>query len=209
MIDTKDKIMETAERLFAEQGYAATSLRQIIGSAEVNLASIHYHFGSKERLLDELIHVKADQVNRARLALLDEIESKSAGAEPAVEDILRAFVLPTADKASADPMFARLMGRIHAEGLMPAIIQRHFYPTAQRFVAALRRALPELPEAEFLWRVHFMMGAMSHTLCGTPIFPMASEDVHGRLERLVRFLSAGFRAPGPPQPARNGEEKSL
>ncbi|HTS62361.1 MAG TPA: TetR/AcrR family transcriptional regulator [Candidatus Acidoferrales bacterium] len=202
MIHTKDKIIEAAERLFAEQGYASTSLRQIIAEAAVNLASVHYHFGSKERLLDDLVHRKADPVNQARLSLLDASESKAAGRPLSVEQILNAFLLPTAKAASADPTFVRLMGRIHAEGLMPAIVQKHFLPTAQRFVSALRRALPDLPEAEFLWRVHFMMGAMSYTMCGTPIFPAAIEDFHSRMEKLVRFLSAGFRAP-----AGNGEEK--
>ena len=48
MIDTKQKILDAAEQLIAEQGYAATSLRQIIAEAGVNLASIHYHFGSKD-----------------------------------------------------------------------------------------------------------------------------------------------------------------
>jgi AcrR family transcriptional regulator len=71
MIDTRDKILLTAEQLFAEQGYAATSLRQIIGKAGVNLAAVHYHFGSKEELLDELVHRKAEPVNQERLLRLD------------------------------------------------------------------------------------------------------------------------------------------
>jgi hypothetical protein len=90
------------------------------------------------------------------------------------------------------------MGRIHSEGLMPGIVQKHFHPTAKRFLAALRRAAPGLPEAEFGWRVHFMMGAMAHTMCSTPIFPASSEDFHGRMRKLVTFLSAGFLAPANP-----------
>ena len=201
MFDTPDKILHTAEQLFAEQGFAATSLRQIIGKAEVNLAAIHYHFGSKESLLDALIHRKADRVNQERIARLDHLEAQSVSKPPAVEQILEAFFAPTADAAAANPLFVRVMGRIHAEGLMPGIVQKHFQPTVQRFITALRRALPDLPEAEFLWRVHFMMGAMAHTMCGTPLFPAAAEDYHGRMRKLVTFLSAGFRAPASP----NGE----
>ncbi|HTP35793.1 MAG TPA: TetR/AcrR family transcriptional regulator [Candidatus Acidoferrales bacterium] len=203
MTETKEKILEAAERLFAEQGYAATSLRQIIAGAGVNLAAVHYHFGSKERLLDDLVARKADPVNQARIAMLNCLETKAAGAPVPVEEILRAFFVPAADAASVDPMFVRIMGRIHAEGLLPSIVQKHFQPTGQRFFDALRRTLPGLPEPEFRWRVHFMIGAMSHTMCGTPVFPSAPEDFHSRMERLVRFLSAGFRAPAP-----NGEEMS-
>ena len=55
MTETQDKILDTAERLIGEQGYAATSLRQIIAEAGVNLAAVHYHFGSKEELLDAVV----------------------------------------------------------------------------------------------------------------------------------------------------------
>jgi AcrR family transcriptional regulator len=195
MKDTKEKILDTAERLFAERGYAATSLRQIIASAKVNLAAIHYHFGSKEDLLDHLVHRKAVTVNQERLARLDRLEACSDVRPPCVEAILQAFFLPTADVAEANPLFVRVMGRIHSEGLMPGIVQKHFHATAKRFMAALRRALPELPEAEFLWRVHFMVGAMAHTMSGTPIYPGPPEDFHSRMRRLVTFLAAGFRAP--------------
>jgi AcrR family transcriptional regulator len=201
MIDTKEKIMETAAKLFAEQGYAATSLRQIIAEAGVNLAAVHYHFGSKEELLDELVHRRAEPVNEERMARLERLESQPEGVPPSVNDILWAFLEPTAIAAEQNPIFVQVMGRIHAEGLMPAIVQKHFRPTAERFLSALRLALSDLPEQELQWRVHFMMGAMSQTMCGTPVFALASEDFHSRMRRLVRFLSAGFRAP-----AEDGEE---
>jgi hypothetical protein len=64
-------------------------------------------------------------------------------------------------------------------------------------VAALQRAVPELPQEELMWRVHFMVGAMAHTMCRVPIFPQLAGDVTDmgpRLKRLVTFLGAGFRA---------------
>ena len=82
---------------------------------------------------------------------------------------------------------------------MPQIVQKHFRPTTGRFLAALRRALPDLPQEELMWRVHFMVGAMAHTMCGAPVFPGVSADPTAdfplRMKRLVAFLSAGFRAP--------------
>src|SRR5437879_1658789 len=105
MIDTRERILQTAEKLFAEQGYAATSLRQIIGKAGVNVAAIHYHFGSKEDLLDELVHRKAEPVNRERLVRLDRVEAIANGRPPSVEEILAAFLTPTAEVAEANPLF--------------------------------------------------------------------------------------------------------
>lgn len=198
MIGTKQRILDTAERLFGERGYDATSLRHIIADAGVNLAAVHYHFGSKEELLDEVVRRKAGPVNEVRLALLDRIEAEAGRRPPAVEKVLEAFLGPMAEAAERNPQFVRLMGRMHAEGLIPEILRKHFQPVVARFLAALRRALPGLPEPEFLWRIHFMIGAMAHTMCGPPEFPRAAPgDFQSRIARLVVFLSAGFRARTP------------
>src|SRR5262249_10714975 len=190
----------TAERLFAEKGYDATSLREIISAAGVNLAAIHYHFGSKEEMLDELIRRKAAPLNEQRLALLDQVEVEAGPSQLTVESVLRAFLLPMCI-AQRHPQFVRLMGRIHAEGMMPDIMRRHFQTVVVRFLAALRRALPALPEQELAWRVHFMIGAMAHAMCVSPALPAATPlDFPGRIERLIAFLSAGFRAPLAPAP---------
>jgi AcrR family transcriptional regulator len=198
MIDTKQKILDTAERLFSSQGYDATSLRHIIAEAGVNLAAIHYHFGSKDELLDELIMRKAGPVNRERMARLDQVEAEAAGRRPSLEKVLEAFLLPMSEAADRNPQFVRLMGRIHAEGLMQSVVRRHFQEIIARFFSAMRKAVPELPEQEFLWRVHFMVGAMAHTMCGAPDYTWASldpSDFQTRMARLVTFLSGGFRAP--------------
>jgi AcrR family transcriptional regulator len=190
MTDTRQKILDSAERLIAENGYSATSLRQIIGEAGVNLASVHYHFGSKEELLNELVKRKAEPVNQERLALLDSYIKDAQGAPIPMEKLLRAFLSPMGRKANDNPQFVRVMGRIMVEGLLPAVVQKNFQPVLTRFTSAMRQSLPHLSDEEFEWRVHFMIGAMAHTMCGVP-----HGDFEARLERLVVFLSAGFRAP--------------
>jgi AcrR family transcriptional regulator len=205
MTETQEKILDTAERLIGEQGYGSTSLRQIINEAGVNLAAVHYHFGSKEELLEAVVGRKAGPVNEARAAALTRVE-RAAGSGPLdVEKVLDSFLAPMVEVAGKNPQFVRLMGRIYAEGLMPRVVQKHFRATTDRFLAALRRALPELPQEELMWRVHFMVGAMAHTMCGAPMFPGLGEepaDYSQRMKRLVAFLSAGFRAP-----AAGGKEK--
>src|SRR5215469_11636466 len=113
MIDTRRKLIETAESLFADQGYSSVSLRQIIAEAGVNLASVHYHFGSKEELLDAVIAPKAQMVNEDRLARLARLAPDEAGRLP-LAGILDAFLIPMADAAQRNPEFVRLMGRIHS-----------------------------------------------------------------------------------------------
>jgi len=197
MTDTKEKILDTAERLIGEQGYAATSLRHIIAQAGVNLAAVHYHFGSKEDLLDAVVARKATPVNDARIAWLERVETEAGNGPLEVEKVLESFFLPTVEVAIRNPGFVRLMGQMLAEGMMPRIVEKHFQATGLRFVGALRRAVPELPQEELMWRIHFMVGAMAHTMCRAPIFPELAGDVTNmepRLKRLVTFLAAGFRA---------------
>lgn len=196
MIDTKQKILDTAEKLFAEQGYGATSMRQIIAEACVNLASIHYHFGSKEELLDGIIQRKAGPVNEARLAMLDRVLARSG--PPELEEILHAFLWPVAKAADQNDQFVRFMGRLFSEGLLTNVVHKHFHEVMMRFLSAMRAALPGLPEEEFLWRFQFMIGALSHTMCGAQKFRETLGLTGGfeeRLDRLARFVAAGFRAP--------------
>src|SRR5262252_2657033 len=127
MTDTKERILDTAERLFAERGYGATSLRSIIAAAKVNLAAVHYHFHSKQELLDAVLTRRIEPLNRERIALLDELERSAGDGAPPLEAILSALIEPPL-RLSRDPSFAtfvKLMGRIYAEGDVP-LIRRHF-----------------------------------------------------------------------------------
>lgn len=208
MNNTKERILDTAERLFAAQGYAATSLRSIIAEAGVNLAAVHYHFHSKEALLEAVILRRSLPANQARLALLDRFEKEAGGNPIPLEKVIEAFVAPTfrmsRDPESGGMVFMKLLGRLHAEGdLLPRILASQFGDVLQRFGSALRAALPDLPLEELFWRLNLAIGALAQTLRGGSkaletisdlSFPFNSETA---LERLVAFLSAGFRAPVP------------
>jgi AcrR family transcriptional regulator len=190
MNDTKEKLLDAAERLIGEHGFAATSLRQIISEAGANLASVHYHFGSKDELLDAVVMRRASPVNDRRLALLDSYEAEAAGGAVPVPRILEAFLLPMAQAAGRNPQFVRVMGRIVAEGMILSVVEKNFHELLFRFSAALRKSLPALSDEEFRWRMLFMQGAMAHAMCGTP-----GSDFERRIGLLVRFLSGGFDAP--------------
>ncbi|MCZ6663464.1 MAG: TetR family transcriptional regulator, partial [Actinobacteria bacterium] len=75
-VETKERIVRAAEILFAKEGYAGTSLRQITESAGVNIAAVNYHFGSKENLLIEILDRVVGPINAERLLLLDEAQAE-------------------------------------------------------------------------------------------------------------------------------------
>src|SRR6185295_9673608 len=111
--DTKQRILDVAERLFAEQGFAGTSLRSIIADAEVNLAAVHYHFRSKEALLEAVLIRRIGPLNEQRLTLLDQF-----GKTPELEEVLTAMFDPTIRMflgSGEGRIFGRLVGRLHSE----------------------------------------------------------------------------------------------
>jgi len=204
--ETKEKILDSAEKLFARDGFPATSLRAITADAGVNLAAVHYHFGSKDALVEAVFTRRLEPLNQERLTLLDAVETSSEATSP--EKILEAFVGPPLrllrDEKRGGATFMRLMGRTLTEPSQQVqeIFIRQFREIAGRFTAALKHALPGLPPEEIFWRMHFSIGAMAHTMSDTFRLRLISgglcdsADVDATIHRLVTFLSAGMQAPG-------------
>jgi AcrR family transcriptional regulator len=197
MTDTKAKILDAAECLFAAKGYDATSLRHIISEAGVNLAAVHYHFGSKEELLQAVVLRRAGPVNERRLALLTEAETEAGRGAPPLGRVLESFLLPMAEMAAEHPQMIKLMGRLHMEGLMPSIRKRHFQMVIDRFEPAMRRVLNGLTEEEFEWRMRFMVGAVGAAMFAPPESQTdrAGGDYRVLVARLLTFLQGGLSAP--------------
>jgi AcrR family transcriptional regulator len=205
--DTKQRILDTAERLFGDNGFDSTSLRTIIAEAKVNLAAIHYHFHSKEALLDAVILRRLEPINRQRLEMLDACERAAGDGSPSLEAVIEAFLAPPFRLASNHQngkSFARLMGRtLTAEKSLVPRLKQYMSEMLGRFMQALQKAVPDLPKQELLWRMQFMGGAMAITLLRGKDLELISEglcdtsDVEGTLRRLVDFAAAGFRAPLP------------
>jgi AcrR family transcriptional regulator len=191
MNDTKQKILDAAERLIAQQGYAGTSLRQIISEAGVNLAAVHYHFGSKEELLGAVVDRKVGPVNEKRVAILERMTAEAKRKPLPVERVLQAFLEPMGETAGQNPQFVRVMGRLVVEGLLPSVLERNFKDVQGRFTGALRAATPHLTDEEFGWRMEFMIGLIAHTMTSS-----AHTGFAARIEWLIAFLSGGFSAPG-------------
>jgi AcrR family transcriptional regulator len=209
---TKDIILDTAEKLYADKGFTGTSLRAIMKTAGVNMASVHYHFGSKEALIEAVIRRRTGPIIAARLAGLDRLEAASSAPLPA-EKIVEAFLRPVAELFASDPadtFLPRLLGRVVMEAghELRDIITTTFGEMDRRFGAALKRALPDLDENAVYWRMHFMIGAMAFSIA-VP-HPHCTEDhmqfdivsdPNEFLDDLVQFVTHGMLAPRP-EPAR-------
>jgi AcrR family transcriptional regulator len=204
--DTKDRILDVAERLFADQGFAATSLRQITAEAEVNLAAVNYHFKTKEALLSAVIERTLAPINRRRMELLDELVASAHGGAPELKAAVRAFVLPAfeAKCANARSMkhFPRLMARVMAEpGEWAApVLLPTLKDMTNRFMPIFQRAMGVQSRTTVLWGAQFSIGCMTrcliapefiHTITGEHLPPEGSEQI---LDRLVCFIVGGMKA---------------
>lgn len=203
-MNTKDRILDTAERLFAHDGFEATSLRAITAEAGVNLAAVNYHFQSKEALVQAVIGRRMGPVNERRLALLDAYESEAGGDPVPLEKIMEAFLRPVVEMVGSQAhVFAPVIGRLYTEpgDFAVQLFKQQFEPMARRFMPAFQRALPDIPRVELAWRIHFVIGAMAHTMGASKLLKVMSDgqsdvsDVEGTLARLNTFVLAGLKAP--------------
>ena len=212
-IDTRERILDAAERLFMAHGYEGTSMRQITGEAGVNLAAVNYHFGSKESLMQEVFRRRLDWLNEERLRVLNEMEL-AAGDNPLkpsqiVDGFFGTLLRMADDEARGGITFLRLLGRTLTDPseFIRTFLANEYAGVMERYKAALFKALPDVPKAEIVWRFHFMLGATSYAIAGTDalrvvtdwqIEPSDSFDRTDRLvPRLMSFLLGGLRAPLP------------
>ena len=216
--DTKSRILRIAERLFAEQGFAGVSLRQLTTAAGVNLAAVNYHFGSKEGLLTAIFENRCNPMNDERLHRLEAC-AETEGGPPLLEQIVAAFIAPalaSTNNAAGGAVFTRLRATLAAEQneLARRLVAKYFDATSIRFVAALARALPHLSHAEVFWRFNFLLGTLYYTMVNPARVEHLSNglcdatDVDAVLAQMVPYAAAGLRAPGTGSAAGGAAKRS-
>ena len=190
---TRTAILAAAERLYAERGFGDVTLRDIVAAADVNLAAVNYHFGSKDELIAELFVTRSIQTNRERLNELKAAEEKGGGRAP-IDEILRALVGPTLrgclgpDREGSTA--ARFMIRASIESVAPIHrIKNREIDHLRKFAAAMRRAMPGRDESRPLLGPAFCAGD------GAPHHPRkgAADEALGRTMRSQR--RAGHHRP--------------
>ncbi|MBI4909814.1 MAG: TetR/AcrR family transcriptional regulator [Acidobacteria bacterium] len=201
-ITTKDRILDVAERLFADCGFEATSLRTITAEAGVNLASVNYHFQSKEALLHAVFERRVNPVNRRRLELLDACEAEFQNEPIPLERLLEAFFRPLVLELGG--VFPKLFVRflyLESPNTFRELFAKHLRPIARRFFPAFHRSLPGLDPSELFMRIQFAVGGMAQLLAakslaeviGEGSFTIPSHEV--ALEKLIQFAAAAMRSP--------------
>lgn len=216
-VDTREALLDAAEKLFSEHGIQASSLRAITHQAGANLAAVNYHFGSKEGLVRAVFSRRLKPMEEERFRLLDAIDLSAGREGQGIEQVVAAFVAPVLRRMRETPdrgqAFAQLMGRAFMEPSedLRGMLMQEFRGTADRFVDALRQLLPHLSEKELMWRFHFLAGGMGHTVSCHKMVERFSNGIcdssnpDEMLRFLVTFMASGLRAPASAGPDLQGE----
>jgi AcrR family transcriptional regulator len=152
--DTPERILDTAERLFAEHGIEAASVRAITQAAGVNIAALHYHFGSKNGLVRALVERRVAEVNAERARMLDELEATDGEVDPrAVAEVwVRPLAAMALDPTGARCNYVPFLAVLHSSSADLRDLGRDaFQPHFARLSRVLERALPQVaPEVRNL-----------------------------------------------------------
>jgi len=204
---TRSAILAAAERLYADRGFGDVTLRDIVAEANVNLAAVNYHFGSKDELIAELFVTRSLATNRERLNELKAAEA-ACGGRADIEAVLRALVGPTVrgclgpenERSTA----ARFMIRASIESVPPIRrIKNREIDHLRKFAAAMRRSLPDCSDAELYWGLHFALAMAHQTVRDSERLLKLSEgkcdlnEVEGVIERIVQVAAMALTRGGP------------
>ncbi len=206
-LDTVERILDAAEALFAEKGFAETSLRLITSKAQVNLAAVNYHFGSKKSLIQAVFSRFLEPFCANLDAELDRLEASQRQPETleSLLELLLEQTLKLEPRNRSDlSVFMRLVGLSfsQSQGHLRRYLDEKYGKVFRRYVALLHKAAPQMSPLELFWRLHFMIGAVSFSMSGIKALrAMAETDFHVKtsteqiMRMMVPFLAAGMQAP--------------
>ena len=168
-MDTRLHLIATAEKLFAQRGFEAVSMREINRAAgQGNASALHYHFGSREVLVEAIIAWRMHPVNQRRNEILDGLSQGDAEITP--RELARALVDPLSEVAAIpveENGWLSFLGQIYASGTinLPEVTRRIGSGSSLRRLERLtRRALPEIPPPILDQRVAILIRQAVHAL---------------------------------------------
>ncbi|MCL1065583.1 TetR family transcriptional regulator [Shewanella olleyana] len=204
--DTKTRILDAAEKLFAERGFSETSLRLITSKAEVNLASVNYHFGSKKELIRAVLARYLDVFMPSAAAEIQRLFKNPELAN--LNEIFSSLIKPLLElnqvRHGGTTIFLQLLGRgyIESQGHLRWFITTHYGKYLEAFVKAVSASAPHIPPAEMFWRLHFTLGTIVFTMASADALNEIAEADYGEhndteaiIRKVIPYMAAGVSVP--------------
>lgn len=210
--NTKEGLLDAAEKLFAQEGYHGTSVRTITQEAGAHLASINYHFGSKEKLLKQVLERRLIPINQDRLRMLEHALdlAKRENRPPTVMEVVKAFADPLFTRARASDSIVTFANIVQIslaqhDSTVGAMFLKIMRPVIEAFIKALGAALPWVDDKQLHLKLHFMVGSMLHgmrlmDMSKNPAYRVLHKgfptqpDTEALMEHMYRYIVAGLEA---------------
>lgn len=201
---TREHILNAAEEVFAELGYAGTSLREIVDRAHVTKALANYYFGNKEKLFEEIFLRRALPIVEERMAALAALK-RDKGDAVTVRELVEIYLAPLLRMPRVAPAknFMQIHARLHMEPQDFALtLRRNVYNESTRaYAEAISKVLPHLSLKTVYWRLILMVGANLYAISGTHRIEEISkglchpDDFDEVVQHVTDFVCAGLEAP--------------
>jgi AcrR family transcriptional regulator len=202
--NTKARLLQTTEILFAANGVSGVTMRGIAQQAKTNLASVNYHFGTKEAMVLEMIKSKIEPINAIRRKRLAQTKLRNPNKPLSTIQIFRALILPVGEQVEKELRnktgIIEIISRSFTEPaiFLEKIHKRFFGELSQTFMNELKFAHPSANENDLLWNYHFAVSSMLGALAQHRRIRHFSRDgcsessIQEMIERLIIFVSQGF-----------------
>ena len=200
---TATRLLDVAEALFSEHGYALTTVRDIAAKSKVNQALINYHFKNKRGLFNAVFERRATVLLKERADLLRAAKIKAKKKPIPLKELIYAFVYPPLRMASEDKggrSFVKLQARLHNEPkeIESALRAKLYDKVSLLFIDELKRTLPKLSESSICWRLIFVMGLYLYVASNTGRLEVISKgkakggNLKQALPEILNFCEQGF-----------------
>ena len=203
---TRNRLLKSTESIFANRGFSGLTLREVAQRSQTNLASAHYHFGSKEAMVLEMLKSRVKPINQRRMECLQEAREKTGDKPLTTQQILQALILPIGEEIAKSThsreTLAQLVARTFTEParFIEKMHRKFFGDLCEIFMDELRRTHPHSEEEDLYWNLHLAISSMLGALAQHRRLKDFSkgnckeEDSQEMIERLVVFASHGFEA---------------
>jgi AcrR family transcriptional regulator len=202
--ETRERILDAAEELFAEHGFDGVTVRQVTRKAAVDVALAHYYFGTKRGLFDSVFLRRAAIINEARLKSIDDYQIASGPEGATIEGFIQAFLDPVMERwAHGGPKWKNYLAIVAQVNNTPKwggeTMARYFDPVIHRLIDALRGIMPGVHDIDLFWSYQFLSGTLTLTFAQTGRIDLLSSgvchssDYEAVKARMAAFAAAGFR----------------
>lgn len=205
--ETRERILDAAEELFAAHGFHGASLRDVASAMECSIALVKYHFGTKDLLFESVVKRRAAYMAEVRTLALETARTSARGKPVPVEELVAGYVWPFIERSVAGDMgwrnYSLFVARHANSPEFSRVIGEHYDPTARQYLTEFERTFPAMPQKDLFYAFSFMVGAMVSTVAQPGRVEHLSRrqikasDVEQAFKRMLPFLSAGFKALAP------------